>query len=46
MIRVGSILWPDIVASEPLTVVSCVGAILVVAGSMTVALARSSKNSL
>jgi len=46
MIRVGSILWPDIVASEPLTVVSFVGATLVVAGSMTVALARSSKNSL
>jgi drug/metabolite transporter (DMT)-like permease len=45
MIHVGSILWPDIVASEPLTAVSCVGATLVVAGSMTVALARSSKNS-
>jgi len=44
MIRVGSILWPDTVASEPLTVASCVGAILVVSGSMTVALARSSKD--
>jgi drug/metabolite transporter (DMT)-like permease len=44
MIRIGSALWPDIVAPEPITALSCVGAILVVAGSMTVALARSSKD--
>jgi drug/metabolite transporter (DMT)-like permease len=45
MIYIGSILWPDIVASEPLTAVSSVGAVLVVVGSMIVALARSSKDS-
>jgi drug/metabolite transporter (DMT)-like permease len=45
MIHLGSLLWPDIVPSEPLTVVSCLGAILVVAGSMTVALAGTSENS-
>jgi len=43
MIRIGSALWPGVVASEPLTVLSGVGAILVVAGSMTIALAQFSK---
>jgi drug/metabolite transporter (DMT)-like permease len=43
MIRIGSALWPEVVASEPLDILSGVGAILVVAGSMTIALALSSK---
>ena len=43
MIRIGSALWPGVVASEPLNALSGVGAILVVAGSMTIALAQSSK---
>lgn len=42
MIRIGSLLWPDIVASEQITVLSYLGAILVVAGSMTIALGQSS----
>jgi len=41
MIRIGSALWPGVVASEPLNVLSGMGAILVVAGSMTIALAHS-----
>jgi drug/metabolite transporter (DMT)-like permease len=45
MIHIGSTLWPDIVPPEPLTALSCLGAILVVAGSMTVALAGSSEES-
>jgi drug/metabolite transporter (DMT)-like permease len=44
MIRIGSALWPGVVPSEQLNVLSCVGAIFVVAGSMTVALAQSSNN--
>lgn len=43
MIRIGSALWPEAVASEPLNVLSGVGATLVVAGSMTIALTRSTK---
>jgi drug/metabolite transporter (DMT)-like permease len=43
MIRVGSALWPEVVAPERLTALSCLGAILVVAGSMTIALSQSSK---
>lgn len=43
MIRIGSALWPEVVASEPLNVLSGVGAALVVAGSMTIALAQASK---
>jgi drug/metabolite transporter (DMT)-like permease len=41
MIRIGSALWPGIVGSEPLNVLSGMGAVLVVAGSMTIALAQS-----
>lgn len=41
MIRIGSALWPEIVASEPLNVLSVAGAALVVAGSMTIALAQA-----
>ena len=44
MIRIGSALWPEVVASEPLNVLSGVGATLVVAGSMTIALAQSTKD--
>lgn len=43
MIRIGSTLWPEIVPPEPLSTVSDAGAVLVVAGSMTIALSRSSK---
>ena len=42
MIHIGSTLWPDIVASEPLNLFSGLGAVLVVTGSMTIALAQSS----
>jgi drug/metabolite transporter (DMT)-like permease len=42
MVRIGSTLWPEIVASEQITVVSGVGALLVVVGSMTIALAQAS----
>ena len=42
MIRVGSLLWPGIVASEKLTTLSYLGAVLVVAGSMTIALGQAS----
>jgi len=41
MIHLGSALWPAVVASEPLSVLSGAGATLVVAGSMTIALTRS-----
>jgi drug/metabolite transporter (DMT)-like permease len=43
MIRIGSALWPEIVAPERLNALSGAGAILVVAGSMNVALAQSAK---
>jgi len=43
MIRIGSTLWPEIVPPEHLNAVSDAGAVLVVAGSMTIALSRSSK---
>jgi drug/metabolite transporter (DMT)-like permease len=43
MISIGSALWPEVVASEQLNALSGVGAILVVAGSITIALAQSSK---
>jgi drug/metabolite transporter (DMT)-like permease len=43
MIRIGSTLWPKIVASEQINTLSALGAILVVAGSMTVALAQSAE---
>ncbi len=42
MIRIGSLLWPGIVAPEELTALSYLGAVLVVAGSMTIALGQSS----
>lgn len=44
MVRIGSSLWPDIVAPEPLSVLSGIGALLVVAGSMTIALSQSFRN--
>jgi drug/metabolite transporter (DMT)-like permease len=44
MIRIGSALWPEVVASEPLNLLSGVGATLVVAGSMTIALAQAKKS--
>jgi drug/metabolite transporter (DMT)-like permease len=44
IIRIGSALWPEVVASEPLDVLSGVGATLVVAGSMTIALTHSIKD--
>jgi drug/metabolite transporter (DMT)-like permease len=44
MIRIGSTLWPGVVASEPLNALSGVGATLVVAGSMTIALSQSSRS--
>jgi drug/metabolite transporter (DMT)-like permease len=43
MIRIGSALWPGVVAPEQLNALSGVGAILVVAGSMTIALTQSAK---
>ncbi len=44
MIGIGSTLWPGIVASEPLNALSGVGAALVVAGSMTIALTQPAKS--
>jgi drug/metabolite transporter (DMT)-like permease len=44
MIRIGSALWPEVVASEPINALSGVGATLVVAGSMTIALAQSPRD--
>jgi drug/metabolite transporter (DMT)-like permease len=44
MIRIGSALWPGVVAPERLDFTAGFGAFLVVAGSMTVALAQSSRN--
>ena len=46
LVLVGSTLWPGIVASEQINAVSGVGAVLVVAGSMTIALAQPSKGHL
>jgi drug/metabolite transporter (DMT)-like permease len=44
MIRLGSTLWPEIVASEQINAVSGLGAALVVVGSMTIALTQPSRN--
>jgi drug/metabolite transporter (DMT)-like permease len=44
MIRIGSTLWPGVVAPERLHFTAGLGALLVVAGSMTIALAQSSRN--
>jgi len=41
MIRIGSTLWPEVVSAERIGPASATGAILVVVGSMTIALAQS-----
>jgi drug/metabolite transporter (DMT)-like permease len=43
MILLGSSAWPEVVASEELTGLSWLGAVLVVLGSMTVAVGKSSE---
>ncbi len=44
MIQIGSTLWPGVVAPEPLDALSGAGAVLVVTGSMTIALSQSTKS--